>query len=90
MPDMIKGLANTLRQSTPILANEINTLVKKVKINLNIPTIVDFQDLNRNIMGRTKDIFVTPTINIYAQDELTPNKINVIIDTVNKRLGSKY
>ena len=41
-------------------------------------------------MGRTKDIFVTPTINIYAQDELTPNKINVIIDTVNKRLGSKY
>ena len=31
-----------------------------------------------------------PTLNIYAQDELTPAKMNSIIDTVNRRLGSKY
>lgn len=92
MPDMVKGLSNTLRQSAPILENEINILAEKVKMNLNIPSIIDFREygISSSIIDRTKVTFTTPTVNIYAQDELTPSKMNSIIDTVNRRLGSKY
>lgn len=46
--------------------------------------------LSSKVIDSTKTIFTTPTLNIYTQDELTPTKLNLIIDTVNRRLGSQY
>ena len=46
--------------------------------------------LSSRVIDSTKTIFTTPTLNIYTQDELTPAKLNIIIDTVNRRLGSQY
>lgn len=46
--------------------------------------------INQSVADSIKTVFTTPTLNIYAQDELTPSKINSIIDTVNRRLGSQY
>lgn len=46
--------------------------------------------LSSKVIDSTRTIFTTPTLNIYTQDELTPAKLNIIIDTVNRRLGSQY
>lgn len=46
--------------------------------------------IGQSVADSIKTVFTTPTIVINAQDELTPNKINTIIDTVNRRLGSQY
>lgn len=90
MPDMVKGLSETLTKSYPILEKSVKLLSEKLKNNLQ--PVVDFGQYNKigNIIDQTKTVFTTPTLNIYAQDELTSAKINTIIDTVNKRLGSKY
>lgn len=45
--------------------------------------------LKQSIIDQTKTVFTTPTLNIYT-NELTPAKINSIIDVVNRRLGSEY
>ena len=58
----------------------------KNMLNYNAP---DASFFNKTIES-SKTIFTTPTLNIYTQDELTPTKINSIIDAVNRRLGSKY
>lgn len=46
--------------------------------------------IGQSVADSIKTVFTTPTIVINAQDELTPHKINTIIDTVNRRLGSQY
>ena len=46
--------------------------------------------IKQSVIDQTKTVFTTPSIVINAQDELTPSKINSIIDTVNRRLGSRY
>lgn len=54
---------------------------------LKIPNI---KSIGQSISNTMQPVFTSPTINIYAQDELTPAKMNSIIDTVNRRLGSRY
>ena len=52
--------------------------------------VPNMKAIGQSVADSIKTVFTTPTIVINAQDELTPNKINTIIDTVNRRLGSQY
>lgn len=52
--------------------------------------IPNMKSIGQPISNTMQPVFTSPTINIYAQDELTPAKMNSIIDTVNRRLGSRY
>lgn len=70
-----------------LTAKENEQLMKIEKASrLKIPSM---KSIGQSISSSLKPIFSTPTINIYAQDELTPSKINTILDTVNRRLGTK-
>ena len=72
----------TLNKQIDEIANKMRTRFENINPNMG--------ELKQSIIDQTKTIFTTPTLNIYAQDELTPTKINTIIDTVNRRLGSRY
>ena len=67
----------------------INEIANKMKTRLADIT-PKMGTIKQSVIDQTKTVFTTPTLNIYAQDELTPAKMNSIIDTVNRRLGSKY
>lgn len=72
----------TLNKQIDEIANKMRTRFENINPNMG--------ELKQSIIDQTKTIFTTPTLNIYAQDELTPTKINTIIDSVNRRLGSRY
>ena len=71
-----------------LTAEENKQLMQMEKASrLKVPNM---KAIGQSVADSIKTVFTTPTIVINAQDELTPNKINTIIDTVNKRLGSQY
>jgi len=87
---------NVMKGAELGLEDEQNKLNKQVD-NIANDMKGSFSDINPNmgaikqsVIDKTRTIFTTPTIVINAQDELTPTKINTIIDSVNKRLGSQY
>lgn len=71
-----------------LTAEENKQLMQMEKASkLGVPNM---KAIGESVADSIKTVFTTPTIVINAQDELTPNKINTIIDTVNRRLGSQY
>jgi len=87
--NVMKGAELGLEDEERALNKQIDEITNKMKArfeNIN----PNMGELKQSIIDQTKTIFTTPTLNIYAQDELTPTKINTIIDTVNRRLGSRY
>lgn len=87
--NVMKGAELGLEDEEKNLNKQIDEITNKMKnrfgdINPNMG------EIKQSIIDQTKTVFTTPTLNIYAQDELTPTKINTIIDTVNRRLGSRY
>lgn len=81
------GLQDTEKE----IYNEIDKINKNIigKIS-GIDTNINMGAIKQSVVDQTKTIFTTPSIIINAQDELTPAKINSIINTVNRRLGSRY
>lgn len=97
MPDMIELMANGLNNNKSKLLNATQKLAQEMNDNLlnqSLFRMTDFEKMqgkiNNQVIDSTKTVFTTPTLNIYAQEELTPAKLNSIVDTVNKRLGSQY
>lgn len=87
--NVMQGAELGLEDEQKNLNKKVDTIAGKMKSS--------FADINpkmgaikQSVIDKTRTIFTTPTIVINAQDELTPNKINTIIDTVNRRLGSRY
>lgn len=71
-----------------LTAEENKQLMQMEKASrLKVPNM---KAIGQSVADSIKTVFTTPTIVINAQDELTPHKINTIIDTVNRRLGSQY
>lgn len=87
--NVIKGAELGLSDEQKNLNKQVDDITNKMKTNFSNIT-PNMKAFKQSIIDQTKTIFTTPTLNIYAQDELTPAKINTIIDTVNRRLGSKY
>ena len=85
----MRGSELGLEDEEETLYNKANEIANKMKINLADIT-PKAGAIKQSIVDQTKTIFITPTLNIYAQDELTPQKMNSIVDTVNRRLGSQY
>lgn len=87
--NVMKGAELGLEDEERALNKQINEIAQKMKTrfeNIN----PNMGEIKQSIIDQTKTVFTTPTLNIYAQDELTPTKINTIIDSVNRRLGSRY
>jgi hypothetical protein len=87
--NVMRGSELGLEDEEETLYNKANEIANKMKINLADIT-PKAGAIKQSIVDQTKTIFITPTLNIYAQDELTPQKMNSIVDTVNRRLGSQY
>ena len=87
--NVMKGAEIGLDDEERNLYSKVNEIANKMKIKLADIT-PNMGAIKQSVIDQTKTVFTTPTLNIYAQDELTPAKINTIIDTVNSRLGSKY
>lgn len=87
--NVMKGAEIGLNDEEKNLYSKVNEIANKMKIKLADIT-PNMGAIKQSVIDQTKTVFTTPTLNIYAQDELTPAKINTIIDTVNNRLGSKY
>ena len=87
--NVMKGAEIGLDDEERNLYSKVNEIANKMKIKLADIT-PNMGTIKQSVIDQTKTVFTTPTLNIYAQDELTPAKINTIIDTVNNRLGSKY
>lgn len=87
--NVMKGAELGLEDEERTLNKQIDEIAQKMKTrfeNIN----PNMGEIKQSIIDQTKTVFTTPTLNIYAQDELTPTKINTIIDSVNRRLGSRY
>lgn len=87
--NVMKGAEIGLDDEENKLYAQVNEIANKMKIRLADIT-PKMGTIKQSVIDQTKTVFTTPTLNIYAQDELTPAKMNSIIDTVNRRLGSKY
>ena len=87
--NVMKGAEIGLDDEERNLYSKVNEIANKMKIKLADIT-PNMGTIKQSVIDQTKTVFTTPTLNIYAQDELTPAKINTIINTVNNRLGSKY
>ncbi len=87
--NVMKGAELGLDDERKKLNKQVDDITSKMKTSFSNIT-PNIGALKQSIIDQTKTVFTTPTLNIYAQDELTPVKINTIIDTVNRRLGSKY
>lgn len=87
--NVMKGAELGLEDEQKKLNKQVDDITSKMKTSFSNIT-PNIGALKQSIIDQTKTVFTTPTLNIYAQDELTPAKINTIIDTVNRRLGSKY
>lgn len=87
--NVMKGAELGLEDEQKALNKQVDDIANQMKTNFSnmVPNI---GAIKQSVIDQTKTIFTTPTLNIYAQDELTPAKMNSIIDTVNRRLGSKY
>lgn len=81
------GLQDTEKE----IYEEVDKINKNIVGKLNgIDTNVNMGTLQQSVIDKTRTIFTTPNIVINANDELTASKINTIIDTLNRRLGSQY
>lgn len=87
--NVMKGAELGLLDERKKINKQVDDITNKMKTNFSNIT-PNIGNMKQSVIDQTKTIFTTPTLNIYAQDELTPAKINTIIDTVNRRLGSKY
>lgn len=87
--NVMKGAEIGLDDEENKLYAQVNEIANKMKTRLADIT-PKMGTIKQSVIDQTKTVFTTPTLNIYAQDELTPSKMNSIIDTVNRRLGSKY
>ena len=87
--NVMKGAEIGLDDEERNLYSKVNEIANKMKIKLADIT-PNMGTIKQSAIDQTKTVFTTSTLNIYAQDELTPAKINTIINTVNNRLGSKY
>ena len=87
--NVMKGAELGLDDEENKLYAQVNEIANKMKTRLADIT-PKMGTIKQSVIDQTKTVFTTPTLNIYAQDELTPAKMNSIIDTVNRRLGSKY
>ena len=87
--NVMKGAELGLEDEQKALNKQVDDIANQMKTNFSnmVPNI---GAIKQSVIDQTKTVFTTPTLNIYAQDELTPAKMNSIIDTVNRRLGSKY
>lgn len=87
--NVMKGAELGLKDEQKTLNKQVDTIANQMKTNFS-NMIPNMGAIKQSVIDQTRTVFTTPTLNIYAQDELTPNKINSIIDTVNRRLGSQY
>ena len=87
--NVMKGAELGLEDEQKALNKQVDDIANQMKTNFSnmVPNI---GAIKQSVIDQTKTVFTTPTLNIYAQDELTPAKMNSIIDTVNRSLGSKY
>ena len=87
--NVVKGAELGLDDEEKRLMTEMDKLINNMKLKL---SSLDPETglIKQSVIDKTKTIFTTPNIIINAQDELTPTKINSIIDAVNRRLGSRY
>lgn len=87
--NVMKGAELGLQDEQKALNKQVDAIANQMKSNFS-NMIPNMGTIKQSVIDQTRTVFTTPTLNIYAQDELTPNKINSIIDTVNRRLGSQY
>lgn len=87
--NVMKGAELGLEDEQKALNKQVDNIANQMKTNFS-NMVPNMGAIKQSVIDQTKTVFTTPTLNIYAQDELTPHKINTIIDTVNRRLGSKY
>lgn len=87
--NVMMGSELGLEDEEKMLYDKADEIANKMKVKLADIT-PHMGTIKQSVIDQTSTIFTTPTIVINAQDELTPAKINSIIDTVNRRLGSKY
>lgn len=87
--NVMKGAELGLEDEQKALNKQVDDIANQMKTNFS-NMVPNMGAIKQSVIDQTKTVFTTPTLNIYAQDELTPHKINTIIDTVNRRLGSKY
>lgn len=87
--NVMKGAELGLEDEQKALNKQVDDIANQMKTNFS-NMVPNMGAIKQSVIDQTKTVFTTPTLNIYAQDELTPHKINTIIDTVNRRLGSQY
>lgn len=87
--NVMKGAELGLEDEQKTLNKQVDDIANQMKANFS-NIVPNTGAIKQSVIDQTKTVFTTPTLNIYAQDELTPSKMNSIIDTVNRRLGSKY
>lgn len=87
--NVMKGAELGLEDEQKALNKQVDDITNQMKTNFS-NIIPNMGAIKQAVIDQTRTVFTTPTIVINAQDELTPNKINSIIDTVNRRLGSQY
>lgn len=87
--NVMKGAELGLEDEQKALNKQVDDIANQMKTNFS-NMVPNMGAIKQSVIDQTKTVFTTPTIVINAQDELTPNKINRIIDTVNRRLGSQY
>lgn len=87
--NVMKGAELGLEDEQKALNKQVDDIANQMKTNFS-NMVPNMGAIKQSVIDQTKTVFTTPTIVINAQDELTPIKINRIIDTVNRRLGSQY
>ena len=87
--NVMKGAELGLEDEQKNLNRQIDLIAEQMKTNFS-NIVPNMGAIKQSVIDQTRTVFTTPNIIINAQDELTPAKINTIIDTVNRRLGSQY
>ena len=87
--NVMKGSELGLEDEEKALYDKANEIANNMKTRLTDIT-PNIGSIKQSVIDQTRTVFTTPNIVINAQDELTPAKINIIIDAVNRRLGSQY
>ena len=87
--NVMKGAELGLEDEQKALNKQVDDIANQMKTNFS-NMVPNMGAIKQSVIDQTKTVFTTPSIIINAQDELTPHKINTIIDTVNRRLGSQY
>lgn len=94
MPDMIKGLAETLEESSPILANSAEKVAQKLKSEIqgiNFTEVKDFGKLQRSLSSKITNSTSNYEIkmNFYPQ-KMTDTELNNAFNYVNRKMGTLY